>query len=73
MKSTDAKSSTNTDSYVEVMIKILKVGDHVRISQYKNIFARLQFKLVRISFCFQKSRKYCTLDYVLVISLTKKK
>lgn len=40
MKSTDAKSSTNTDSYVEVMIKILKVGDHVRISQYKNIFAK---------------------------------
>ena len=25
---------------LKVMIKILKVGDHVRILQYKNIFAK---------------------------------
>ena len=43
MKPTDVKSSANVDFGVENNDKDLKfnVGDHVRISKYKNIVANL--------------------------------
>ena len=54
MKPDDIKSSTYIDFGIENNEKDskFKVGDHVRISKYKNIFAkRLCFKLVRRSVC----------------------
>ena len=43
MKLADVKSSTCTDCAVENIDKDpnFEVGDHVRISQYKNIFAKV--------------------------------
>ena len=46
------------DSYVEHNENLhkknpkFKVGDNIRISKYKNIFAKEYFKLVRRSFCY---------------------
>ena len=58
MKPVDVKDNTYADFKKEVNDKDPKfrVGDHVRISKYKNIFCkRIHTKLVRRNFCNQKS------------------
>ena len=54
MKPVDVKSNTYIDSSKEINNKDpkFKIGDIVRISKYKNIFARLHSKLVE---CFTKT------------------
>ena len=39
-----------------------KIGGQVRISKYKYFCKRLHSKLVRRTFVFEKSSKYCTVD-----------
>ena len=58
MKPINVKSNTYIDSSKEISNKDpeFKIDDIVRISKYKNIFARrLQCKLVGRSFCNGKS------------------
>ena len=53
MKPVDVKDNTYIDFKKEVNDKDpkFKIGDHIRISKYTNIFAKGYTKLVRISFC----------------------
>ena len=58
MKPVDVKSNTYVNSSKEINNKNrkFKVGNNVRISKYKNVFAkRLHFKFVWRSFCDWKS------------------
>ena len=55
MKPIDVKDNTyiNTNKEINNKDPKFKVGDHVRISKHKNIFAkRLHSKLVRRSTCY---------------------
>ena len=65
MKPIDVKSDYFAEYNVESNEKDLKfkVGDHVRISKYKNIFAKgYKPNWSEEIFVVKKIKKYCTLD-----------
>ena len=65
MKLADVQSSMYTDYGVEHNCKDpkSKVGDHVRIAKYKNIFANgYTLNWSEGVFVIKKVKKYCTMD-----------
>ena len=53
MKPVDVKPSTYINSSKEINDKSskFKIGDHVRISRYKNIFVKIYSELIGRTFC----------------------
>ena len=65
MKPFDVKSSTCIDFNKEIDKKdpIFEVGDHARISKYKNIFAKTYVpNWSEEVFMIQKLKTYCAMD-----------
>ena len=65
MKPIDVKSDSWAEHNVESNEKgpKFKINDRVRISKYKNIFAKLYTKFVRRSFCYYQNQKYSSMDF----------
>ena len=64
MKPVDVKDNTYIDFEKEVSDKnpTFKVGDHVRISEYKNIFAKGYMPNCSEEILVVSKIKYCTMD-----------
>ena len=65
MKPLDVKDNTYVDSKKELNYKDskFKVGDYVRISKYKNVFAKgYTLNWSEEIFMIEKVKKYCTMD-----------
>ena len=64
MKSVDVKSNTYVESSKEIDNKYLKfkIGDNVRISKYKNVFAKgYTTSWLKKFLWLKKSQKHCSL------------
>ena len=75
MKSVDVKSNTYIDSSKEINNKDpkFKIGDIVRISKYKNIFAKLTLQIGLKKFLSLKKLKIHGHVDMLIMILTRKK
>ena len=75
MKLVDVKSNTYIDSNKEINNKYpkLKIGDIVRISKYKNVFAKGSTPDGSEEFfVIEKVRKYCIVNTLLMTLMEKK-
>ena len=75
MKPDDVKSNTYIESSREINNKNpkFKIGDIIRISKYKNIFAKgYTPNWSEEMFVIKKVKKYCAVDMLLMILMEKK-